>query len=43
MSWAPEDDEPTTPRKLLSRGMCHCDMCNEDPAQDTELDVEDIE
>jgi len=41
VSWAPEDEDP--PRKLLSRGMCDCDMCNEDPAEETPLDLNDIE
>jgi hypothetical protein len=42
VSWDPRDDEPETPRRILSRGMCDCDMCNEDPAEETELDPEEF-
>ncbi len=42
MSWDPRDDEPERPRRLLSRGMCDCDMCNEDPAEDGDLTTEDL-
>ena len=41
MSWSPEDEDP--PRKVRPRGMCDCEMCNEDPAEETELDLEDTE
>ena len=47
MSWEPRDDEPEFPTKQpgryrFSNSLCECDMCDEDPAQDTELDKEDL-
>lgn len=35
------------PKKVISyrnsSSLCGCDMCTEDPAEETELDIEDVE
>ena len=48
MSYSPEDDEPEFPvkqpgRYRFSNSLCECDMCDANPAQDSELDKDDIE
>lgn len=44
MSWDPRDDEepPRKPSYRNSTSLCPCDMCSEDPAQETELDPEEF-
>lgn len=45
MSWDPRDDDP--PKKVTiyrnSSSLCDCEMCTEDPAEETELEIEDFE
>lgn len=48
MSWEPRDDEVEYATKQpgryrFSQSLCECDMCDADPAEETELETEEFQ